>query len=315
MKDKILRSLLALSLTLFTLPVTSQDYMNVFFKNGDFRKFYLKNVKEIATSKFDANGVQHGDYEYQHVTTIYDKYVYALSDVDSITFTKIDEELAEQNFASAMSVVFPAIADCETITDAENKIEQIKQANGVEATWSDGHELYVAINQGEVYSFHFNHNTDDEIVAIREMSARARNMVVSLKNAVGDKITGLKAVIANQQHFDENRDTFITKYYYPLKDVLEECGIEVHYVANPGVGFFYDNSQNSTTAMNENIYDYDLIFLITHGSYSTLKYLNDESNNFLSYGFKGHSFLTSEELGPVVTTNLTTDDLINYYNR
>ena len=56
MKTRLLKSILALLLTFMALPMMGQDFMNVYFKDGDFRKFYLKNVTEITTSKFDADG-------------------------------------------------------------------------------------------------------------------------------------------------------------------------------------------------------------------------------------------------------------------
>ena len=114
MKNTVIKCVLAIVMAFMAMPMMGQDFMNVYFKDGDFRKFYMKNISEITTSKFDAEGVQHSDIDYQHITTIYDKYIYSLEDVDSITFTKIDEEIAEQNFASAMSAVFPILSSCST---------------------------------------------------------------------------------------------------------------------------------------------------------------------------------------------------------
>ncbi|MBQ6062554.1 MAG: hypothetical protein IJK87_02830 [Prevotella sp.] len=92
MKTRIKKSLLTLMFMFVALPMMSQDYMIIHFKNGDFRKFYMKNITEITTSKIDADGIQHSDYNYQQITTIYDKYIYSIEDVDSITYTKIDED-------------------------------------------------------------------------------------------------------------------------------------------------------------------------------------------------------------------------------
>ena len=141
MNMKRYKYIIAFVLAFMALPMMAQDYMNIFFKNGDFRKFYMKNITEIVATKVDAEGVEHEDYSYQQITTIYDKYIYKLEDVDSITFTKIDEELAEHNFVTAMPQVFSAIGDCETIADVEKKIDQIKNTEGVVDAWSDGHAL------------------------------------------------------------------------------------------------------------------------------------------------------------------------------
>ena len=299
MKTRLLKTILALALALIALPMMGQDFMNVFFKDGTFRKFYLKNVTEITTSKLDADGVQHADYDYQHVTTIYDKYVYSLEDVDSVTFTKIDEEKAERNFVSAMPVVFSVIDDCETIGDVESRIDEIKNAEGVADAWSDGHQLYVAIAEDEIYSFHFSHDAKMDTTSIEDFATQVRALQPRLANVVKQDGTPLKVVIANQQHKDENRSNYITNYYEPLKKAFEACGITAHYVPSPTIDFFYDNCQNPKSSNHLNIYDYDIIFLVTHGSFQEMCYLNNHwfsDDEVERYNIKGHGISSSEEL-------------------
>ena len=98
MKNIILKSIFALVMTFMTMPMMGQDFMNVYFKDGTYRKFYLKNVTEITVSKLDANGVGHSGYEYQRITCSQNDYVYSLQDVDSVTLTKYDEEKVKENF-------------------------------------------------------------------------------------------------------------------------------------------------------------------------------------------------------------------------
>ena len=88
MKTRILHIVMALVMAMIALPMMAQDCMEVYFKDGTTRKFYLKNVTEITTSRQDADGVMHSDYDYQHVTTTNGRYIYALNDIDSIAFTK-----------------------------------------------------------------------------------------------------------------------------------------------------------------------------------------------------------------------------------
>lgn len=311
MKTRLFKTILPLALALIALPMMGQDYMNVYFKDGTIRKFYLKNVMEISTSMLDVDGVQHADYDYQHVTTIHNKYVYSLEDVDSVTFTKIDEEKAEQNFVSAMPVVFSVIDDCETIADVESRIDEIKNAEGVAGAWSDGHQLYVSIAEGEVYSFHYNHDTSIEDAAVRDASEQARVLIDKMRNTVGERYTGIKAVIANQQNYDENRESYITDYYAPLKEAFEKCGFRADYVTDPDVDFFYDKCSTPTNAEHLNIYDYDIIFLITHGSYGDKRYLDEENNEWGNYGLKGHSIVTSDVLIEIPKDNAI--DWVNAY--
>jgi predicted DNA-binding antitoxin AbrB/MazE fold protein len=314
MKNYIFKTLLTLALSTFTLPMLSQDYMNIYFKDGNFRKFYMKNITEISTSKVDKEGIQHSDYSSQCITTLYETLVYNLEDVDSITFTKIDEEKAKQNFVSAMPIVISSIEKCETIEEAESIIDEIKNAQGVADVWSDGHELYVALAEGETISFHFDHDNESSEI----LGAQTRASSIKLAT-VSDNITPpLKAVIANQQHKDENRDYYITDHYTPFQNALLACGISADYVASPNIDFFYNNCQDPDNADHLNIYDYDIIFLVTHGGYSELKYLGkDENGNDarISYNRMGHSFCTSEELLLFESANLpkTEADWVSYF--
>ena len=298
MRTNIIKNLLAIMLTLVAMPMVAQDCMNIFFKDGDFRKFYMKNITEIAASKVDAEGVMHGDYDYQRITTIYDTYIYRLEDVDSITFTKIDEKLAERNFVSAMPEVFKVISACESISDVEGKIDQIKNVEGVADAWSDGHDLYVAIAEGEIFSFHFNHDALDG-TTLDDISAQIKAMMPRIESIAKKKGTQLKAVIANQRHKDEEMTDIVQRFFMPLVGLFQDCGIDVTYVAEPTIEFFYDNSDD---AEHLNIYDYDIIFLITHGNYGPILYYRPDENDkgdeiaLAAHGIKGHSFVTAEDI-------------------
>ena len=303
MNTKQYKYIIAFVLAIMTQPMMAQDYMNIFFKNGDFRKFYMKNITEIVATKVDAEGVEHEDYNYQQITTIYDKYVYKLEDVDSITFTKIDEELAEQNFVSAMPQVFSAIEDCETISDVEKKIDQIKNADGVADAWSDGHELHVSIEEGETFSFHFNHNaaglednySDNLIAQVRAMKPQFTNMLK-------DDGTPLKVLITDQQSKDESKNINNSTKFNHLIQEFAKCGIIVDYPKDPSVDFFYNNSEDPD---NLNFYDYDIVLLSTHGGYGPISYNRPEKEYLMdgeiiakeAKGLKGHYFYTSEEIG------------------
>ena len=316
MKIRIFKSILTLAFVFMALPMMCQDFMLIHFKNGDFRKFYMNNITEITISKIDADGIQHSDYNYQYITTIYDKYIYSIEDVDSITYTKIDEEQAEHNFVTAMPIVINTISDCETIDDVEKKIDVIKNTEGIVDAWSDGHQLYVAIAQDEVYSFHFNHDSNMGNDDYSNMAKQVKALLPQLKTISKKDGTPLKAVIANQQHKDESRK-YKPKYFYDLRDAFNSSGIIAHYVEEPTVDFFYDHCENPETAKHLNLYDYDIIFLITHGSYHPVKipYFN---YFYLEYRTKEgeicHHITTSDDIA-IIHGQYTEDDMIwlDYY--
>ena len=59
-----------------------------------------------------------------------------------------------------------------------------------------------------MYSFHYNHDTSIEDAAVRDASEQARALIDKMRNTVGERYTGIKVVIANQQNYDENRESY-----------------------------------------------------------------------------------------------------------
>ncbi len=255
MKTKIISIVVML---LMACNVMAQDYMRVYFKDRSCRKFYLNDITSIATKKLDADGIQHSDYEYQHITTHHNKYVYNLNEVDSITFSKFKEEEVINNMSVTLPEIFEVISSCSNVNDINNYLSKIKNYQGVEDAWVSGVELFVTFKGWETMSFTFPHNSDseeDEEDLARE-SNRAKAMIPRMEAIVKPEGKELKAVIANQQAFDESRQKFIIGYYVPLQLQFESCGIKTDNKTRPRLSFFA-----------KDIFNYDLIFLVTHGTY------------------------------------------------
>ena len=215
MKNRIIKSIITLLIAWVVMPMMGQDWMELQFKNGVFKKFYLKNVSSIFTSQYDGDGTKHSDFQYQHVVSNGKSYVYALSDIEYLSFTKYDGVKEKANVTSALTAIEPVLVNCNSIADAESKIEQIKAANGVEKAWSDGHCLNVKIAGSETITYHFNH--DGETVSspylLQKQMLRAME-----SNTVKNNSLDLNVVIANQQSQDESRSHYVTDYYKPLEE-------------------------------------------------------------------------------------------------
>lgn len=278
MKNRIIKSIITLLIAWVVMPMMGQDWMELQFKNGVFKKFYLKNVSSIFTSQYDGDGTKHSDFQYQHVVSNGKSYVYALSDIEYLSFTKYDGVKEKANVTSALTAIEPVLVNCNSIADAESKIEQIKAANGVEKAWSDGHCLNVKIAGSETITYHFNH--DGETVSspylLQKQMLRAME-----SNTVKNNSLDLNVVIANQQSQDESRSHYVTDYYKPLEESFKACKITPVIQDFPDVEFF-----------NSEIFNYDLIFLITHGVY----------NNGI------HSILTSDRLGAILEDGTLSED-------
>ena len=133
--------------------------MEINFNDGKYRKFYLKYVTEIALSKYDDEGKQHDGYEYQRIVTNDDVFIYPISSIKSISFTKYNEEIAKHNYVEVMKGIFNLLGQNSKSTDILNYLDKINNNEVVESCWSDGHELFVKIKNFGIVPFHFSHGT------------------------------------------------------------------------------------------------------------------------------------------------------------
>lgn len=276
MKTRILHIVVAFVLAMMALPTLAQDCMEVHFKNGTDQRYYLEGVIEVTTTRQDGNGVMHSDYDYQLVKTQSGNYTFALDEIDYISFVKYNKEQTKQDFKSAMTNTLPILADCETIGDVNRKISQIKSAPGVENAWSDGHDLFIKINNWETVSFHFNHDDVADLEETKHAISSVRSFIPKLKKVLGTNGKPLSVVIANQQHYDTDRTKIVNDYLKPLLKDFAACGFDTTYVV-PTIDFF-----------SKEIYNYDVIFLLTHGNFNSVS--------------KKHFFATGEELGKAKKT-------------
>lgn len=278
---------MTLLMAFVALPMMGQDFLNIYFKDGTFRIFHFDTLVELSTTSYDSDGMQHMDKQYQHVKTNYEEFIYDVNDIDSISFTKYDNNRVEENYTNMMTNVLPKLSDCETIHDVENKLANINASEGVEKAWVSDDLLFVKIKDWITVSFNFNKS-----YFVSGDSASNANLFNMMAQAKVNKIVKenggqLKAVIAHQQYNDKSQ------YYVnfrakaeKLVNYFKQAGfIRVDFI-QPKLEFFYDNVDNSD-AEALSIYDYDLVLLTTHGTC-----WEDPQLQRL-----GHGFLTGTQLG------------------
>ena len=273
MKNYIFKTLLTLILSTFTLPMLSQDFMNIYFKDGSFRIIHFNNIKEINTSKIDADGNLQSDYSFQHIKTNDEEIIYNISEIDSITFTKYYEEKVINNLTDVSLVTLPLLSHCESVEDAADYLDEIKQSSGIENAWVDGNFLYIKLSNWQTFSYAFFpkiENNNNNYAASRLFDSYKSRKKVNNPDGVR-----LKAVVANQQHFDNciSRQLQISGYMFPLKNKFDKAGYDVDYLETPDLDFFYND-----------MFDYDVVFLSTHGGYNKKD---------------GHILLTGAKLGEI----------------
>ena len=299
MKNNIFRTLLTLAFAALTLPMLSQDFMNVYFKDGTFRTFHFNTIKEISVSKIDADGSWYSDYQFQHIVTKNEEFVYDLALIDSISFTKYQEHVVRNNTKEALTTALPLLSKCFSAREAEEEIETIKGSEGVETAWVEGDFLFIKIKEGETISFHFSPEDAEPISnGINVQAARIlQTLPKTIKKLKDENGRSLKAVVANQQHFVDTdwRMKQRSNFMYPLRDKLEEAGyekVDIYddiYIDKPDLNFFYDT-----------MYDNDVVFLSTHGGCWTNGghiLLTGESFGMVEVGTENNNWPTTAEQG------------------
>ena len=246
-------------------PMKSQDFMNIYFKNGSSIKYYMDKLIEFATLKVNNDGMPISDYRNLNIITEISDYYFDLFDIDSIRFTKISEEQLNQNYQDALEVVLPALSECTTAADAESQLGIIKNSESVEDAWCDETNCFIKIKDGETISFHFNHVANEDETDMARSIEQVRNCLKGIKNSILLNGETIKVAIVNQQYKDESRTEQKTNYFDPLETEFKSFGIQVDRIDSLTIDFFYKPNDSSK---HKNIYDYDMTFLITHGDYN-----------------------------------------------
>lgn len=253
MKQNIMKSLLMLVLALLTLPVMSQDDMRIYFKDGTNRQIFLREVNGITTSQIDENGTIHSDAYYQHVETTLGELVFDLSEIDSISFTKYDEAVVKENVQKAMTSIMPSLNDCQSISDAEKIIDQLKEKDAVNDVWSDEEMLYVDIDKFGTIAFHFGENnlSSDTRNAYTEDIEKQLSQLKTLLKPDGSPT---KIVIANQQYKNDDK-SYVVSITNSLIDKISKCNVQID-EKHPTMDFY-----------RSIMFKYDVVVLVTHGTY------------------------------------------------
>jgi hypothetical protein len=56
-----------MALAISALPVSANDYLKIYFKDGHTERHYMKLVESISASKYDLEGNPHEDYQVQQI--------------------------------------------------------------------------------------------------------------------------------------------------------------------------------------------------------------------------------------------------------
>ena len=266
-----------------------QDYLTVFFKDGSNESFYLGAIKNFYASKYDSLGVIHEDYQTQIIETTKKVFIYDLAEIDSVSFTKFNEQEVKKNFKSALSASDAVFSKCDSIGDLSQYIDELRDVEGIEYVSYDNNSLYVKVKDWLTIAYYFDTKTTEDTLSLSlKQTLRKGKKLIQQYSSPYEDFTAVEAIAHSPVglHADDESEVFL-----PLKKKFDDCGISAK-INHPSLsnGFYTDE-----------IFKHDIIFYSGHGGY-------DKENDL-------HTLVTADECGTRPKNYVLTDeDISQIYN-
>lgn len=259
--------------TIFTLlallvctiqPTTAYEYFTIYFSDGTkSQAFYATDVDSICYSKLDLDSIAYDDWQVQEIYTCDSVYRYPLAQIDSLSFKDVDVNKVAKYISNISTRIAPLFAASSSMKELENNLEDIAAFSGVEDVWTDNQSLFVKIQDWGAMTFSYYPKMN------MHQTARFQYRMAS-QIADDTNLSKYKACIVNPLYNDGIHGRAL-QAADSLQKSFNVMGIQCQPVNNPLPEFF-----------SKEIFDYDLIFLITHGNYDSHS--------------KAHWLITSERL-------------------
>ena len=272
--------------TIFTLlmllvcaiqTTTAYEYFTIYFSDGTKSEaFYATDVDSICYSKLSLDGIAFDDWQVQEIYTCDSVYRYPLVQIDSLSFKDVDENKVAEDIAHVGTTITPIYAKCESIDDISQHLSEIRGIEGVEDVWINNQVMYVKIRDWGTITYGY--RSEDESFS----GVFSQDVAFLIKNRAADAYRTsshqdytediVNMCVINQQYRDEdpNRNSRREAEDLFIK-ICNQWGLNPIPVNNPSPEFFA-----------KDLYDFDFVFLMTHGSY-------DENTGL-------HWILTGEQL-------------------
>ena len=244
--------------TIFTLlmllvcaiqTTTAYEYFTIYFSDGTKSEaFYATDVDSICYSKLSLDGIAFDDWQVQEIYTIDSVYRYPLAQIDSLSFKVVDENKVAEDIARVMEKTDLILTD----DNLEYSLPEIQKIEGVEDVSLGKDRLSIKIRDwGHVYYYY--PPKDDSV-----FNPSSYESVMSRKKASSPgSQSPLRACIVNQIALNQDNDVnYLKGISENVTSALNMVGVVPTYIPIPEPSFF-----------SNNIFDYDIAFIMTHGFY------------------------------------------------
>ena len=256
MKNYLLKAVCLVAVAMSSLPITANDYLKIYFKDGHTERHYMKLVESISATKYDLKGTLHSDYQMQQIIMKDTTYSYYIADIDSMSFTKVNEEQLKAEIDNALNTIAPLFQQSPTIEDMETHIDEIKRIKGVEDVWRES--LDVVVKFRDWHSLYISYEPEPDMSNIEIITNSLKRVRQMTRMPVMIDGKPIKVAIVNQMDKDVDRPE-AKKYLQSLKEEFELLGFDAQYIP--------DKETLDLDFYKRRMFDYNVIILSTHGSY------------------------------------------------
>jgi hypothetical protein len=261
MKNYFLKAICLVAVAMSSLPVIANDYLKIYFKDGHTERHYMKLVESISATKYDLEGTLHSDYQMQQIVMKDTTYSYYIADIDSMSFTKVNEEQVKKNIETVTSGAEAALQSCKTVEEMEQHLDELQSIEGVESATMIPSGIVVQVRDWRKIYYIIPPEPVDPVEIDNQQSSRTRSILMNdltIKtnpSSVANTNSPIKIALANT--FDNNltrgNQTLEMK---ALNWELNSLGFDSRYIDYIDLPFFTDD-----------ICEYDHVILFTHGYY------------------------------------------------
>ena len=253
--------------TNFSSPVqstNSYEYFIINFTNGTKSEaFYTTDVDHITYSKTGLDGIEYDNWQVQEIHTLDRIYRYSLASISDVHYKQFNIEKKASEIAVVSAEIVPFFLESTSANELYKKVAGLK-IDGVESAWVNGQTLFVKIRDWNTIMFTYpiigNGESDSRIEDLISSNAKTRSEANIEESH--NFIEAQKACIANQTYNDENPiRNRCRNMVRTLKKSFNAMGIECDINNNPSPDFF-----------SKDMFEYDLVFLITHGAFDGEKH-------------------------------------------
>lgn len=253
--------------TNFSSPVqstNSYEYFIINFTDGTKSEaFYTTDVDHITYSKTGLDGIEYDNWQVQEIHTLDRIYRYSLASISDVHYKQFNIEKKASEIAVVSAEIVPFFLESTSANELYKKVAGLK-IDGVESAWVNGQTLFVKIRDWNTIMFTYpiigNGESDSRIEDLISSNAKTRSEANIEESH--NFIEAQKACIANQTYNDENPiRNRCRNMVRTLKKSFNAMGIECDINNNPSPDFF-----------SKDMFEYDLVFLITHGAFDGEKH-------------------------------------------